>query len=64
MQTEMQAGVQRCRAECAYFGGGAGSNKYWENGTFDSSATNARRHRVKTVTDVIVQSLERATFRN
>jgi uncharacterized protein len=67
MQTEMQSGVERCRAECAYFGvcgGGAGSNKYWENGTFDSSATNACRHRVKTVTDVIVQSLERATFRN
>jgi uncharacterized protein len=65
MHAEMQSGVERCRSECAYFGvcgGGAGSNKYWENGTFDSSATNACRHRIKTVTDVIVGSLERATF--
>ena len=67
MQAEMQSGVDRCRVECDYFGvcgGGAGSNKYWENGSFDSTATNACRHRVKTVTDVIVQSLERATFRS
>jgi uncharacterized protein len=65
MHRDMRAGVERCRRECAYFGvcgGGAGSNKYWENGTFDSSATNACRHRIKTVTDVIVEALERTAF--
>lgn len=33
---DMQAGRQQCQATCEYFGvcgGGAGSNKYWKNGT-------------------------------
>jgi uncharacterized protein len=65
MYADMCAGVDRCRSECPYFGvcgGGAGSNKYWENGTFDSSETNACRHRIKTVTDIVVQALEQQTF--
>ncbi len=59
---DMRSGVDRCRAECEYFGvcgGGTGSNKYWENGTFDSTETNACRHRVMTVTDIVVRALER-----
>jgi uncharacterized protein len=62
MHDDMAAGVARCRAECAYFGvcgGGAGSNKYWENGTFDSTETSACRHRIKAVTDIVVDALER-----
>ncbi len=62
MHDDMAAGVARCRAECAYFGvcgGGAGSNKYWENGTFDSTETSACRHRIKAVTDIVVEALER-----
>jgi uncharacterized protein len=62
MYGDMQAGVDRCRDECAYFGvcgGGTGSNKYWENGTFASTETNACRHRIKTLTDVVVAALER-----
>ncbi len=62
MHDDMRAGVERCRAECAYFGvcgGGTGSNKYWENGTFDSTVTMACRHRVMTVTDILVDALER-----
>jgi uncharacterized protein len=65
MYADMCSGVDRCRAECSYFGvcgGGAGSNKYWENGTFDSSETNACRHRIKTVTDIVVQALEQKAF--
>ena len=62
MYDDMRAGVERCRAECAYFGvcgGGTGSNKYWENGTFASTETSACRHRIKTVTDILVDALER-----
>jgi uncharacterized protein len=61
MHADMRAGVDRCRAECAYFGvcgGGTGSNKYWENGTFDSTETNACRYRIKAVTDILVDALE------
>ena len=38
----VRAGVARCRAECEYFmfcGGGAPANKFYENGTFASTAT-------------------------
>lgn len=58
---EMRAGVELCRNSCEYFrvcGGGAGSNKYWENGTFSSTETQACRYRIKAVTDVVVQRLE------
>jgi uncharacterized protein len=61
---EMRAGVERCRSECAYFGvcgGGTGSNKYWENGTFDSTETSACRHRIMAITDIVVDALERKT---
>jgi uncharacterized protein len=65
MHAEMRSGVDRCRAECAYFGvcgGGTGSNKYWENGTFDSTETQACRYRIKAVTDILVDALERKAF--
>ncbi|PSF37169.1 GRRM system radical SAM/SPASM domain protein [Aphanothece hegewaldii CCALA 016] len=58
---DMQAGVIACRETCPYFGvcgGGAGSNKYWENGTFRSTQTNACLYRVKCVTDLILDRLE------
>ena len=59
---DMRLGVERCRAECSYFGvcgGGTGSNKYWENGTFASTETSACRHRIMAVTDIVVEALER-----
>ncbi len=61
MQRDMAAGVERCRAECAYFGlcgGGAGSNKYWENGSFDSTETQACRYRIQAVADVALAGME------
>ena len=63
MQRDMDAGVELCRASCDYFGlcgGGAGSNKYWETGSFRSSETQACRYRVKTVADVVMAGLERS----
>ncbi|KEF40646.1 MAG: hypothetical protein ER33_15870 [Cyanobium sp. CACIAM 14] len=59
---DMAAGVERCRRECDYFGlcgGGAGSNKYWEKGTFDCTETQACRYRIKAVADVVLAGMER-----
>lgn len=58
---EMTAGVERCRQTCDYFGlcgGGNGSNKYWENGTFNSAETWACRYRIKAIADVVMENLE------
>ncbi|PZV19113.1 MAG: GRRM system radical SAM/SPASM domain protein [Pseudanabaena sp.] len=63
---EMKGGVELCRTNCEYFGvcgGGAGSNKYWENGTFLSDETKACQYRIKTVTNIVLDSLE-ASFIN
>ena len=61
MYRDMAAGVASCRETCQYFGlcgGGAGSNKYWENGTFNSTETKACRYRIKVITDVVLAGLE------
>ncbi|OKH39809.1 GRRM system radical SAM/SPASM domain protein [[Phormidium ambiguum] IAM M-71] len=61
MYGDMSAGVALCRQNCPYFGlcgGGAGSNKYWENGTFNSSETKACRYRIKAIADVVLEGLE------
>ena len=58
---DIQAGVEQCRQECEYFGlcgGGAPSNKYWENGTFRSTETNSCRYNKKAITDILVEDLE------
>ncbi|MDJ0580628.1 cyclophane-forming radical SAM/SPASM peptide maturase GrrM/OscB [Crocosphaera sp.] len=58
---DMIQGVNACRQSCDYFGvcgGGAGSNKYWENGSFNSTETQACRYRTKIVTDVVLEALE------
>jgi uncharacterized protein len=65
MYGDMRAGVEKCRTGCEYFGvcgGGAGSNKFWEHGSFDCSETNACRLRIKMVTDIVLQELERKTL--
>jgi uncharacterized protein len=54
--------VERCRSSCEYFGlcgGGAGSNKYWEHGSFDCSITQHCRYRIQLVADVVVDGMER-----
>ncbi|MBE9143181.1 cyclophane-forming radical SAM/SPASM peptide maturase GrrM/OscB [Planktothrix mougeotii] len=59
---DMKAGVEQCQQTCQYFGvcgGGAGSNKYWENGTFTSTETHACRYRTQIITDVILEELEK-----
>ncbi|MFQ4144017.1 cyclophane-forming radical SAM/SPASM peptide maturase GrrM/OscB [Chlorogloeopsis sp. ULAP02] len=58
---DMATGVELCRQSCEYFGvcgGGAGSNKYWEKGTFACTETNACRYRIQVITDIVVEELE------
>jgi uncharacterized protein len=58
---DMAGGVELCRQTCDYFGlcgGGAGSNKYWENGTFNCTETQACRYRIKAIADVVLEGLE------
>ncbi|MFZ0408338.1 MAG: cyclophane-forming radical SAM/SPASM peptide maturase GrrM/OscB [Cyanobium sp.] len=58
---EISSGVERCRRSCDYFGlcgGGAGSNKYWEHGTFDCSTTQHCRYRIQLVADVVLAGME------
>lgn len=58
---DMAAGIKLCHDTCQYFGlcgGGAGSNKYWENGTFNSGATLACTYRHKLIADVVLNKLE------
>jgi uncharacterized protein len=58
---EISSGVERCRHSCDYFGlcgGGAGSNKYWEHGTFDCSVTQHCRYRIQLVADVVLAGME------
>lgn len=63
VEAQVRAGVERCRQSCAYFGlcgGGAGSNKYWEHGTFDCTVTQACRYRTQLVADVVLDGMEKA----
>ena len=60
---DMTAGVNLCRQTCDYFGvcgGGAGSNKYWENGTFSCTETQACQYRIQIVTDIVLEKLEQS----
>jgi uncharacterized protein len=59
---DIEAGLERCRQTCAYFpycGGGAPVNKYFENGSFDSTETLFCRLNKQAVLDVVLDKLER-----
>ena len=56
----IRAGVNACRARCEYFevcGGGAPSNKYFENGRLNSTETHYCRTVVKATADILIDSL-------
>lgn len=58
---DIAAGVQRCRDTCEYFsycGGGAPVNKYFENGSFDSTETMFCRLSKQAVLNVVLEKLE------
>jgi uncharacterized protein len=59
---DIAAGIQRCRDTCDYFaycGGGAPVNKYFENGSFDSTETMFCRLSKQAVLNVVLEKLER-----
>ena len=62
INTEVQAGVTRCKETCDYFifcGGGSPANKLSENGTFNSTETTHCKLKIKATTDVILAHLEK-----
>lgn len=58
---DIQTGVRLCADGCEYFsfcGGGAPSNKYFENGSFASTETMFCRYTIKTPIDIVLEDLE------
>ncbi len=61
-EADIAAGVDRCRQTCRYYrycGGGPPGNKYFENGTFDSTETLSCRLHKQATLDVSLTWLER-----
>jgi uncharacterized protein len=60
IQTEIDDGVAKCRAECKYFaicGGGSPSNKFFETDTFSSTKTLQCSLHIQALSEVIFRSL-------
>jgi uncharacterized protein len=63
LHQQITDGVARCRSACEYFtlcGGGAPANKYWENGSFDSTVTLYCRYAIQVPIDIMLEELEGA----
>lgn len=59
--TDIVSGINKCRNECDYYricGGGSGSNKLYERGTFNSSETLACQVRIQAAADIATERLE------
>jgi uncharacterized protein len=59
---EIQEGMKMCQKSCEYFsycGGGAPSNKFYENGSFASKDTMYCQHTVKLPFDIVLADLEK-----
>jgi uncharacterized protein len=66
MRRDVAAGVARCRDTCSYFdvcGGGVPGNKFFENGSFDSTETLFCRLHRQAVIDAALAKLERGEVR-
>lgn len=62
MNRHIEAGIERCKATCEYFdlcGGGAPANKYFENGSFDSTETMYCRYTIQTPVNLVLSELEK-----
>ena len=58
---DTKAGVERCRRECSFFnlcGGGAPANKYFENGSFDSTETSYCRNVIQLPISIVLEDIE------
>jgi uncharacterized protein len=59
---EINLGIAKCKSECDFFhvcGGGAPANKYFENGTFNSSETKYCKYNIKVPTEIVLDFLEK-----
>jgi uncharacterized protein len=62
---EINRGVEKCKTSCQYFalcGGGAPSNKLYENGTFDSAETMYCKYTIQYPLDIALVELETQLF--
>lgn len=58
---EIKQGVEQCKSICPYFkvcGGGAPSNKLWENNAFNTTSTLYCTSRFKVITDILLEYFE------
>ncbi len=58
---EILAGIKKCHDTCEYFsfcGGGAPSNKLYENGSFDSTETKFCKYSKKILVDAFLEEIE------
>jgi uncharacterized protein len=63
IRSDLEAGTAICRQTCDYFsfcGGGAPSNKYFENGSFASGETMYCRFTIKMPMDLVLGELEQS----
>jgi uncharacterized protein len=61
---EISAGVQACRSSCEHFvvcGGGAPSNKLFENGGMDTTVTDYCRYTKKSIAELVLSRLSART---
>jgi len=62
LSSEINQGIKKCKKECDFFhvcGGGAPANKYFENGTFNSSETKYCRYNIKVPTELVLSYMEK-----
>ena len=62
LTAEINSGIKKCKKECDFFhvcGGGAPANKYFENGTFNSSETNYCKYNIKVPTELVLSYMEK-----
>ena len=65
MYQDIMQGVELCKNTCGYYdlcGGGAPANKYFENGTFDSTETMYCRYTIQTPIDILLEDLEKSLY--
>jgi uncharacterized protein len=61
LKTEIEKGVENCKNSCEYWlfcGGGAPSNKFFENGNFASTETLVCKFHKKEVIDLLTNHFE------
>jgi len=58
---EIQNGIKRCKKTCSYYhvcGGGAPANKFYENGSFDSTETKYCRYQIQLPLNIVLEHME------